>query len=76
MLGQGSLLMATSHADRTSPVRRGKWILENVLGTPPPPPPDNVPPLEGEERARERPGRCGRRWRSIAPTRPARRATS
>jgi hypothetical protein len=46
ILGEGSLLMATSHADRTSPVRRGKWILENVLGTPPPPPPDNVPPLK------------------------------
>jgi mono/diheme cytochrome c family protein len=46
ILGQGSLLMATSHADRTSPVRRGKWILENVLGAPPPAPPDVVPPLK------------------------------
>jgi hypothetical protein len=46
LLGQGSVLMTTSLADRTSPVRRGKWILENVLGTPPPPPPDNVPPLK------------------------------
>jgi hypothetical protein len=45
MLGHGSILTVTSHADRTSPVLRGKWILENLLGTPPPPPPPNVPPL-------------------------------
>ncbi|MNC85396.1 hypothetical protein D3C83_09920 [compost metagenome] len=38
--------MVTSHAHRTSPVVRGKWILENVLGAPPPPPPDVVPPFE------------------------------
>jgi len=36
----------TSYATRTSPVKRGKWILDNLLGTPPPPPPPNVPPLE------------------------------
>jgi hypothetical protein len=54
MLGQGSLLMATSHSDRTSPVRRGKWILENIVGSPPPPPPDNVPPLK-EKSDLERP---------------------
>jgi hypothetical protein len=46
LLGKGSLLLATSHADRTAPVLRGKWILENLLGTPPPPPPQVVPPLE------------------------------
>lgn len=46
LLGQGSILMVTSHANRTSPVVRGKWILENVLGTPPPPPPPNIPPLD------------------------------
>jgi mono/diheme cytochrome c family protein len=49
LLGQGSILTVTSHADRTSPVVRGKWILENLLGTPPPPPPPNVPPLEERE---------------------------
>ena len=49
LLGQGSVLMTTSHADRTSPVRRGKWILENMLGTPPPPPPHNVPPLKDKD---------------------------
>jgi hypothetical protein len=46
LLGQGSILTVTSYSDRTSPVGRGKWILENVLGTPPPPPPPNVPALK------------------------------
>ena len=45
ILGQGSILTVTSHADRTSPVVRGKWVLDNLLGTPPPPPPPNVPAL-------------------------------
>jgi hypothetical protein len=48
LLGKGALLMVTSHPHRTSPVLRGKWVLENVLGTPPPPPPDAVPPFEEE----------------------------
>jgi multidrug efflux pump len=43
---QGSVLTVTSYPDRTSPVVRGKWILENLLGTPPPPPVPNVPPLK------------------------------
>jgi mono/diheme cytochrome c family protein len=47
LLGQGSILTVTSYPDRTSPVKRGKWILENLLGTPPPPPLPNV----GELRA-------------------------
>jgi hypothetical protein len=46
LLGKGSILLATSHADRTAPVLRGKWILENLLGTPAPPPPQVVPPLD------------------------------
>ena len=46
LLGQGSILTVTSYATRTSPVLRGKWILENLLGAPPPPPPPNVPDLE------------------------------
>ena len=46
LLGKGSILTATSYANRTSPVLRGKWVLDNVLGTPPPPPPPNVPELE------------------------------
>ena len=47
MLAQGAVLLATSMPTRTSPVIRGKWILEQILGTPPPPPPANVPPLDG-----------------------------
>ena len=46
LLGQGSILTVTSYNDRTSPVRRGKWVLSNILGMPPPPPPPNVPPLK------------------------------
>ncbi len=46
LLGKGSVLLVTSHAGRTSPVLRGKWVLDNLLGTPPPPPPPNVPALE------------------------------
>ena len=49
LLGQGSILTVTSYGERTSPVGRGKWVLENVLGTPPPPPPPNVPELEPQE---------------------------
>jgi mono/diheme cytochrome c family protein len=45
LLGQGSILTLTSHAERTSPVLRGKWVLENLLGMPPPPPPPDVPLL-------------------------------
>ena len=46
LLGHGSMLLLTSVADRTSPVMRGKWIMEVLLGSPPPPPPPNVPTLE------------------------------
>ena len=46
LLGQGSILAVTAYPHRTSPVLRGKWVLENLLGTPPPPPPPNVPSLE------------------------------
>ncbi|MBI3895447.1 MAG: DUF1592 domain-containing protein [Acidobacteria bacterium] len=49
LLGQGSLLMVTSYNTRTSPVLRGKWVLENILGTPPPPPPPNVPSLKEDK---------------------------
>ena len=46
LLTQGSILTVTSHPTRTAPVLRGKWILENILGTPPPAPPPDVPALE------------------------------
>jgi hypothetical protein len=46
LLGHGSLLTVTSYPNRTSPVLRGKWLLENILGTPPPPPPPDVPALK------------------------------
>ena len=45
LLGQGSILTATSYPNRTSPVLRGKWILDTLLGSPPPPPPPDVPAL-------------------------------
>jgi hypothetical protein len=45
LLGHGSILTVTSYATRTSPVVRGKWLLENILGAPPPPPPPDVPDL-------------------------------
>jgi hypothetical protein len=55
LLGKGSILMVTSHPDRTSPVVRGKWILENILNAPVPPPPPNVPSLkENEEDSKPR----------------------
>jgi Protein of unknown function (DUF1592)/Protein of unknown function (DUF1588)/Protein of unknown function (DUF1585)/Protein of unknown function (DUF1587)/Protein of unknown function (DUF1595) len=46
ILGQGSVLLLTSVADRTSPVQRGKWVMQVLLGSPPPPPPPNVPTLD------------------------------
>jgi hypothetical protein len=49
LLGHGSILTLTSHAIRTSPVLRGKWILNNILGTPPPDPPPNVPALNDKK---------------------------
>ncbi len=47
VLTQASILTITSNPTRTSPVKRGKWILEQILGSPPPPPPGDVPPLDG-----------------------------
>ena len=46
LLGHGSVLTVTSYPNRTSPVLRGKWVLDNILGAPPPPPPPDVPDLE------------------------------
>ena len=53
LLGHASILTITSYANRTSVVLRGKWMLENILGSPPPAPPPNVPPLEENDPAGE-----------------------
>jgi hypothetical protein len=53
ILGQGSILTLTSVADRTSPVQRGKWVMEVLLGSPPPPPPPNVPALDDSVKTTE-----------------------
>ncbi len=53
LLGHGSILTVTSHPNRTSPVVRGKWLLENLLGSPPPPPPPDIPALVENDEGRE-----------------------
>jgi len=53
LLGQASILTLTSYPDRTSPVLRGKWILENIVGTPPPPPPQDIPALETKKKSKK-----------------------
>jgi hypothetical protein len=50
LLGKGAILTVTSNADRTSPVKRGKWVLDNILNAPPPPPPPVVPPFNEDNR--------------------------
>ena len=55
LLGQGSILTITSYATRTSPVLRGKWVLENLLSSPPPPPPPDIPSLKTEGPAPDTP---------------------
>ncbi len=54
LLGQGSILTLTSVADRTSPVQRGKWVMEVLLASPPPPPPPNVPALDDSVKVQRR----------------------
>ncbi|HYB96714.1 MAG TPA: DUF1592 domain-containing protein [Vicinamibacterales bacterium] len=53
ILGHGTMLVQTSLANRTSPVLRGKWVMEVLLGTPPPPPPPDVPDLEAAGESKE-----------------------
>ena len=53
LLGHGSILTLTSHGNRTSPVFRGKWVMEVLLGSPPPPPPVDVPDLDETEDAKD-----------------------
>ena len=52
LLGHASILTVTSYPNRTAPTIRGKWVLEQLLGTPPPPPPPNVPSLAERRRRR------------------------
>ena len=75
LLSHGSILTVTSYATRTSPVLRGKWVLENLLGMPPPPPPPNVPPLERVALVGSH-YRCVSVWHNTARTRRARLATN
>jgi len=56
LLGKASLLLVTSVTNRTSPVARGKWILENIIGVPAPLPPPNIPALEEQDKAGKEPG--------------------
>ena len=64
VLTQGTVLAVTSNPDRTSPVKRGLFILDNILGSPPAPPPPNIPPLEesGKKVNGRTSRRCGSRW--------------
>ena len=75
LLTQGSVLLLTSVADRTSPVQRGKWVLQVLLGSPPPPPPPDVPALEDTKGPPTAVScRCASAWSSIARTPRACRA--
>ena len=74
LLGQGSILTVTSAANRTSPVQRGKWVLENLLGAPPPQPPPGVETNLEKDARRSRRRRSGSGWKCTAATRCARRA--
>ena len=78
LLGQGGILTLTSVANRTSPVQRGKWVMEVLLGSPPPAPPPNVPALDDSVKAMPAARCCPRAsaWRSTARTRHATRATA
>jgi hypothetical protein len=71
----GRVLMVTSYPDRTAPVLRGVWVLENLLGMPPPPPPPNVPDLETTAPRMGACSRCASRWKCIVRTRRARCVT-
>ena len=68
VLTQGTVLTVTSNPDRTSPVKRGLFILDNILGIPPPPPPPDIPPLEdaGKKLAGQGLPHCGSHWPCIA----------
>ena len=68
LLSQGSVLTVTSYPTRTSPVLRGKWVLDNILGLPPPPPPPRTYPPWWRRTTTARYCPCGSGWRSIGRT--------
>ena len=70
MLGHGSILTLTSVADRTSPVLRGKWVMEVLLGSPPPPPPPERADLDETKRRRTATAAVGARAHGAAPREP------
>ena len=69
LLGKGAILMLTAYPNRTSPVLRGAWILDRLLGTPPPPPPPQMSRPCGKQTRSDRRKRCGRGSSSTARTR-------
>ncbi len=71
LMGKAGILMMTSLANRTSPVARGKYVLEVLIGSPPPPPPPAVPKLQGSERGTRRTRQCVSEWSYIAVRNPA-----
>ena len=71
LLGHGSVLTLTSHGNRTSPVLRGKWVMEVLLGSPPPPPPAERPGSRGNQEREGRPPAVGGRAAGAAPRQPA-----
>ena len=75
VLTHASILTVTSNPTRTSPVKRGKWVLDNLLAMPPPPPPGGSRGLEGRGRPPGNPGRSGSGWSGTATTRNVPRAT-
>ena len=75
LLGKGAMLLRTSYGDRTSPVLRGAWVMDKLMGTPPTPPPPDVETDLSSRRAKRR-RRCGRGSKVIARSRAATSATA
>ena len=76
LLGKGAILTVTSHAHRTSPVLRGKWVLENVLGRAAAAAARRRAAVRGRARSRQAASRCASGWSSTAAIRRARAATA